>query len=90
MSLEELYTEAGQDANSGQYADAIRKLEMILTHEIGADDKANVCALLGGVYLMIGNDEHGVRRLEEALAVAPNNAAGWSNLSEGLCADWGD
>ena len=84
MSLEELYTEAGQDANSGQYADAIRKLEMILTHEIGADDKANVCALLGGLYLMVGNDEQGVRRLEEALAVAPNNAAGWSNLSEGL------
>ena len=84
MTLEELYTAAVQDANRGQYAEAIRKLELILTHEIGAGDKANVSALLGSVYLMVGNNEQATRRLEEALAVAPNNAERWSNLSEGL------
>jgi hypothetical protein len=84
VNLQKLYTEAAQDANSGQYKEAIRKFELILTHEMGADDKANVCALLGGLYLMVGNNEQGVRTLEEALAVEPNNAAGWSNLSEGL------
>ncbi|MDB4173165.1 tetratricopeptide repeat protein [bacterium] len=84
MNLQKLYTEAAQDANSGQYKEAIRKFELILTHEMGADDKANVCALLGGLYLMVGNNEQGVRTLEEALAVESNNAAGWSNLSEGL------
>jgi tetratricopeptide (TPR) repeat protein len=84
MNLQDLYTEAVEDANSGQYEDAIRNFELILTHEMGADDKANVCALLGGLYLMVGNNEQGVRTLEEALAVESNNAAGWSNLSEGL------
>ena len=84
MSFQELYTAAVQDANSGQFAEAIRKLELILTHEVSAGDKANVGALLGGVYLMVGEHEHGTRRLEEALAVAPNNPTGWLNLSEGL------
>jgi outer membrane protein assembly factor BamD (BamD/ComL family) len=49
VNLQKLYTEAAQDANSGQYKEAIRKFELILTHEMGADDKANVCALLGGL-----------------------------------------
>ena len=84
MTLEELYTAAVQDANRGQYAEAIRKLELILTHKIGADDKANLSALLGAVYLMVGNNEQGVRRLKEALSVAPNNYESWTNLSEGL------
>ena len=84
MTLQELYTAAVQDANSGHYAEAIRKFELILTHEIGAGDKANVSALLGSVYLLVGNNERGVRNLEEVLAAAPNNAAVWSNLSEGL------
>ena len=83
MNLQELYTAAVQDANSGQYAEAIRKLEMILTHEFGADNKANVSALLGAVYLLVGNYAQGTQRLEEALAIAPNNALSWSNLSEG-------
>ena len=84
MTLQELYTAAVQDANRGQYAEAIRKLELILTHKIGAEDKANVSALLGSVYLQVGNNEQATRRLEEALAIAPNNAERWSNLSEGL------
>jgi tetratricopeptide (TPR) repeat protein len=84
LTLEELYTAAVQDANRGQYAEAIRKLELILTHEIGADDKANLSALLGSVYLMVGNNEQGVRRLKEALSVVPNNSESWTNLSEGL------
>ena len=81
MTLEELYTAAIQDVHSGQHMEAIRKLELILTHKIGADDKANLSALLGSVYLMVGK---GVRRLKEALSVAPNNSESWTNLSEGL------
>lgn len=57
---------------------------LILTQEIDANDKANVCALLGAVHLTLGDNEQGVRSLKEALAVAPNNAAVLSNLSEGL------
>ena len=84
MTLQELYKAAVQDGNGGRYAEAIRKLELFLTHEISAGDKANVSALLGAVHLMAGNNEQGTRRLEEALAITPNNAEGWSNLSEGL------
>ena len=83
MSLQELYRTAVQDSNNGHYAEAIRKLESLLTNDIGEADKANICLLLGGIYLMVGNDEEGVQRLVEALAIMPNNAIGWSNLSEG-------
>ena len=83
MTLEELYTAAIQDVHSGQYMEAIRKLELFLTHEIDEGDKANICSLLGGVYLMVGSNEKGVERLVQALAITPNNPAGWSNLSEG-------
>jgi tetratricopeptide (TPR) repeat protein len=84
LTLQELYTAAVQDANSGQHAESARKLELILTHEVGASDKANICALLGAMYLLVGNNEQGTQRLEEALSIAPNNAEGWKNLSEGL------
>ena len=83
MTLEELYAAAIQDVHSGQYMEAIRKLELFLTHEIDEGDKANICSLLGGVYLMVGSNEKGVERLVQALAITPNNPAGWSNLSEG-------
>ena len=83
MSLQDLYAAAVQYTNSGQYAEAIRKCELILTNDIGEVDKANVCSLLGSVYLMVGDNEKGVQRLVEALAITPNNANGWSNLSEG-------
>jgi tetratricopeptide (TPR) repeat protein len=83
LTLEELYTAAIQDVHSGQYMEAIRKLELFLTHEIDEGDKANICSLLGGVYLMVGSNEKGVERLVQALAITPNNPAGWSNLSEG-------
>jgi tetratricopeptide (TPR) repeat protein len=84
VTLQELYKAAVADANSGQYSEAIRKLELILTHEIGASEKANICALLGAVYLLVGKNEQGTQRLVEALAVAPNHAEAWKNLSEGL------
>ena len=40
MSLQELYRSAVQDTNSGQYAEAIRKLELLLTNDISDGDKA--------------------------------------------------
>ena len=83
MSLQKLYTSAVHNTHNGQYAEAIRKLQLILTNEIGDGDRANICFLLGGLFLTIGNNEEGVKRLGEALAIAPNNAAAWSNLSEG-------
>jgi len=84
MNIGKLYTEAVQNTRSGQYAEAIEKLELILTHKIDGDDKADVCTFLGVVYLTVGKNEHGVRRLKEATTIAPNNAPCWSNLSEGL------
>ena len=41
MTLQEFYKTAVQDANRGQYAEAIRKLVLILTHEIGASDNSD-------------------------------------------------
>ena len=73
VTLQEFFKAAVQDVGSGQYAEAIRKLELIMTHKIGADDKSKACVLLGGAHLVIGNNEHGVRRLKEALSVAPIN-----------------
>ena len=84
MNLKELYVSAIENANSEEYAEAIRKLELILTQNISAVDRGNIVALLGGVHLMLGDYEQGTGRLIEGLAVAPNYPEGWSNLSHGL------
>ena len=84
MDIQNLFDAALQDARASRFAEAEKKLLMLLNESLKDKDTATIRGLLGAVYVSIGNNRAAVRELTEAAARNPEDATIFSNLSNCL------